>query len=259
MAIDRAPRLCVLIDADNVPAHYAGAIFDEVASLGEASVRRIYGDWSAVRLNKWAEKVAALGLVADQQFSNTKGKNASDIGLVIAAMDFLHSGLFDGFVLVSSDSDFTRLAARIREQGLDVYGIGEKKTPEAFRMACKRFIYVENLGADDAPADPEPEASPGTSAPGGATDSGPRPPEPARRGKEAPAKAIPLIVAAMRAIDPDGEWYSLGPIGQFITQANPDFDVRTYGASKFSDLVRKTGRFEIRQGPGNTLLARDLA
>ena len=116
----RAPRLCVLIDADNVPASYAEEIFEEIASLGEASVRRIYGDWSAMRLNAWAKKVAALGLVADQQFSNTKGKNASDIGLVISAMDFLHSGLFDGFVLVSSDSDFTRLAARIREQGLDV-------------------------------------------------------------------------------------------------------------------------------------------
>jgi uncharacterized LabA/DUF88 family protein len=156
----RAPRLCVLIDADNVPSGYAEAIFEEIASLGEASVRRIYGDWSAQRLAGWAKKVAALGLVADQQFSNTKGKNASDIGLVIAAMDFLHSGLFDGFVLVSSDSDFTRLAARIREQGLDVYGIGEKKTPEAFRMACKRFIYVENLGVADEAPEPAPRAAP---------------------------------------------------------------------------------------------------
>jgi uncharacterized LabA/DUF88 family protein len=244
---DRAPRLCVLIDADNVPAGYADAIFDEIAGLGEASVRRIYGDWSAPRLNKWAEKVAALGLVADQQFSNTKGKNASDIGLVIAAMDFLHSGLFDGFVLVSSDSDFTRLAARIREQGLDVYGIGEKKTPEAFRMACKRFIYVENLG----PA--EPAAAPPARAPDAAPEA-PRAPA----TKEAPAKAIPLIIAAMRAIDPDGEWYSLGQIGQFITQANPDFDTRTYGAPKLSDLMRRLPRFEVKQGPGGQLLARDV-
>jgi len=245
----RAPRLCVLIDADNVPASYAEAIFEEIASLGEASVRRIYGDWSAQRLNKWAEKVAALGLVADQQFSNTKGKNASDIGLVIAAMDFLHSGLFDGFVLVSSDSDFTRLAARVREQGLDVYGIGEKKTPEAFRMACKRFIYVENLGPADAPAVPA------------ATAPAPAPaPEPARTasGKEPPNKAIPLIVSAMRAIDPDGEWYSLGQIGQYITQGNPDFDTRTYGSAKLSDLIRKLPRFETKQGPGGQLLARDV-
>jgi uncharacterized LabA/DUF88 family protein len=249
MADQRAPRLAVLIDADNVPAGYAEAIFEEIAGLGEASVRRIYGDWSATRLSAWARKVAALGLVADQQFSNTKGKNASDIGLVIAAMDFLHSGLFDGFVLVSSDSDFTRLAARIREQGLDVYGIGEKKTPEAFRMACKRFIYVENLGAVEEPREEAPRVvkvdvidalvKPGT--------------------KEAPAKAIPLIIAAMRAIDPEGEWYSLGQVGQYITQANPDFDTRTYGSAKLSDLVRKISRFEVKQGAGSQLLARDIA
>ena len=238
----RTPRLCVLIDADNVPAGYAEAIFDEIAALGEASVRRIYGDWSATRLNAWARKVAALGMVADQQFSNTKGKNASDIGLVIAAMDFLHSGLFDGFVLVSSDSDFTRLAARIREQGLDVYGIGEKKTPEAFRMACKRFIYVENLG-EEAPVVRDSAAEPA-----------PRP-----TGKEPPQQAIPLIIAAMRAIDPDGEWYSLGQIGQYITQGSPDFDTRTYGSAKLSDLVRKISRFEVKSGPGGQLLARDVS
>jgi hypothetical protein len=243
----RAPRLCVLIDADNVPAHYAEAIFEEIGGLGEASVRRIYGDWSAQRLGRWAEKVAALGMVADQQFANTKGKNASDIGLVIAAMDFLHSGLFDGFVLVSSDSDFTRLAARIREQGLDVYGIGEKKTPEAFRMACKRFIYVENLTSDAiAPALPPKADAPADTAPV------------QKPQKEPPARAIPLIVTAMRAIDPAGEWYSLGQIGQFITQANPDFDTRTYGSAKLSDLMRKLPRFELKPGPGNTLMARDV-
>lgn len=245
----RAPRLCVLIDADNVPAHYADVLFEEIASLGEASVRRIYGDWSAQRLNRWAERVNTLGLVADQQFSNTKGKNASDIGLVIAAMDFLHSGLFDGFVLVSSDSDFTRLAARIREQGLDVYGIGEKKTPEAFRMACKRFIYLENLTPEDKP------------------DTAPRRPSAqARSGDEPrsaqeklpPAQAVPLITAAMWAIDPEGEWYSLGQIGQFITQANPDFDTRTYGSAKLSDLMRGLPRFEVRPGPQGQLQARDI-
>ncbi|MBD1203299.1 MAG: NYN domain-containing protein [Rhodobacteraceae bacterium] len=246
----RAPRLCVLIDADNVPSGYAEAIFEEIASLGEASVRRIYGDWSAQRLAGWAKQVAALGLVADQQFSNTKGKNASDIGLVIAAMDFLHSGLFDGFVLVSSDSDFTRLAARIREQGLDVYGIGEKKTPEAFRMACKRFIYVENLGA----AEDQPEPAPAKGTPRTEQPDTPKP-----GAKEAPAKAIPFIVAAMRAIDPDAEWYSLGQVGQFITQGNPDFDTRTYGSAKLSDLVRKISRFEVRPGPSGQLQMRDVA
>lgn len=249
MAETRTPRLCVLIDADNVPASYAEAIFEEIAALGEASVRRIYGDWSAQRLAGWARQVAALGLVADQQFSNTKGKNASDIGLVIAAMDFLHSGLFDGFVLVSSDSDFTRLAARIREQGLDVYGIGEKKTPEAFRMACKRFIYVENLSSTTEEA---PRVAARSEAADGAAAAKPG-------AKEAPSKAIPLIVAAMRAIDPDGEWYTLGPLGQFITQANPDFDTRTYGAAKLSDLVRRLPRFEVRQSLSGQLELRDIS
>ncbi len=258
----RAPRLCVLIDADNVPAGYAEAIFEEIAALGEASVRRIYGDWSAQRLNAWAKKVAGYGMVPDQQFSNTKGKNASDIGLVIAAMDFLHSGLFDGFVLVSSDSDFTRLAARIREQGLDVYGIGEMKTPEAFRMACKRFIYVENLNARDEVREAPRPSLPGTF--GGTGSSVPPPPAatadlpPPRPMKEPPQKAIPLIIAAMRAIDPDGEWYTLGQVGQFITQANPDFDTRTYGAPKLSDLVAKISRFEVRKR-GSLLEMRDVA
>ncbi|WP_417809217.1 NYN domain-containing protein [Thioclava sp.] len=243
----RAPRLCVLIDADNVPASYAGAIFEEIASLGEASVRRIYGDWSAQRLAGWAKRVAELGLVADQQFSNTKGKNASDIGLVIAAMDFLHSNLFDGFVLVSSDSDFTRLAARIREQGLDVYGIGEQKTPEAFRKACKRFIYVENLGNGDSPEAPAKPAA-DKSAPAKASS-----------GKQPPTAAIPIISNAMKAIGLEEEWYSLGQLGQFITQANPDFDTRTYGSAKLSDLLLKTGRFQLQRGEGNQWMVRDLA
>ncbi|MFE3838467.1 NYN domain-containing protein [Pseudogemmobacter sonorensis] len=258
MTNERSPRLCVLIDADNVPAGYADAIFDEIASLGEASVRRIYGDWSAVRLNAWARKVAALGLVADQQFANTKGKNASDIGLVIAAMDFLHSGLFDGFVLVSSDSDFTRLAARIREQGLDVYGIGEKKTPEAFRMACKRFIYVENLGEAEPEGAREAAGSGGLARPGGPARAPGEGGGGSAGDKEPPVRATPLIAAAMRAIDPEGEWYSLGQIGQFITQASPDFDTRTYGAAKLSDLIRKLPRFEVRQ-EGNQLMVRDKA
>ena len=244
----RAPRLCVLIDADNVPASYAEPIFQEISGLGEASVRRIYGDWSSSRLAAWAKKVNTLGMVADQQFSNTKGKNASDIGLVIAAMDFLHSGLFDGFVLVSSDSDFTRLASRIREQGLDVYGIGEKKTPEAFRNACKRFIYAENLGDESGASDaaPSPEGSVTTT------------PSPAST-KLPPNKAIPLIAAAMKRIGLEEEWYSLGQLGQFIQQANPDFDTRTYGSAKLSDLLRKTGRYEVKQGEGNHLLVRDKA
>jgi len=216
----RAPRLAVLIDADNIPARHIEAILDEIAGLG------------------------SLGLVMHQQSANTKGKNASDIGLVIDAMDILHAGKVDGFVLVSSDSDFTRLASRIREDGLQVIGIGEAKTPESLRKVCNRFVLIENIVA--------PSEAPAAEA---KTD---RAPEPAAPAKEPPSKAIPLIRDAMKKIDPDQDDYSLGHLGQVITQLHPDFDPRTYGSAKLSDLLRKTGRFEL-QGAGTNLRVRDKA
>ena len=141
----RSPRLAVLIDADNASAKIADGLFEEIAKIGEASVRRIYGDFSSARSKGWADVLSKHAIIPQQQFAYTTGKNASDITLVIDAMDLLHSGRFDGFCLVSSDSDFTRLAARIREQGVDVFGFGEQKTPESFRQACRRFVYTENL------------------------------------------------------------------------------------------------------------------
>ena len=141
----RSPRLAVLIDADNASAKIADGLFEEIAKIGEASVRRIYGDFSNPRSKAWADTLSKHAIIPQQQFAYTSGKNASDITLVIDAMDLLHSGRFDGFCLVSSDSDFTRLAARIREQGVDVFGFGEQKTPESFRQACRRFVYTENL------------------------------------------------------------------------------------------------------------------
>ncbi|MCR8724935.1 NYN domain-containing protein [Frigidibacter sp. ROC022] len=253
------PLLAVLIDADNTSAQWAKAIFEEIAALGEASVRRIYGDFASPHLKGWQAKLAPLALVPHHSPANTVGKNSSDISLAIDAMDILHTGRFDGFVIVSSDSDFTRLASRIREQGLDVYGIGQKKTPESFRNACKRFIYIENLIAGDEPA------GRGTarqdSSNGSQSESHPDPtPVPETAIKKEPAKnAIPIIVAAMRAIGGDEDWYTLPQIGQYITQANPDFDTRTYGSAKLSDLLKKTGRFEVVQGSGNHLMVRDLA
>ena len=136
----RTARLAVLIDADNAPPQIASGLFEEVAKLGEASVRRIYGDFSGTRLKAWADHLAAHAIIPQQNFANTPGKNASDIALVIDAMDLLHSGRFDGFCLVSSDSDFTRLAARIREQGLNVYGFGERKTPELVPPGLQAFL-----------------------------------------------------------------------------------------------------------------------
>ncbi len=241
MAEDRQKLLAVLIDADNVPAGYAEAIFEEIASFGEASIRRIYGDFARDGLKGWSKKLANLAIVPIQAPSNTRGKNSSDIALVIDAMDILHTGRFDGFVLVSSDSDFTRLASRIREQGMDVFGMGEQKTPESFRRACKRFIYVENLTVAEA----GPTGVPDVPAP-----------KPAQKLKPMDARA--LIFRAFDAIEQDDEWYSLGQLGQQITAANPDFDPRNYGKKKLSDLMADLKMFELRRGAGNQFEARRL-
>ncbi len=253
MARDGAKLLAVLIDADNVLARHAEAILKEISTIGEPALRRVYGDWSSTQLAGWKNQARDLGLVMHQQSANTKGKNASDIGLVIDAMDILHAGKFDAFVLVSSDSDFTRLASRIREDGLEVVGIGEAKTPESLRKVCNRFILIENI-IDDA--EPATETKP---HPARSTGDAPAPAERTKTPKEPASNAIPLIIAAMRAIDPDGEWYSMGQIGQYITQGAPDFDTRTYGSAKLSDLTKKLTRFEVKPGPSGQLLVRDKA
>jgi len=229
--------LAVLIDADNTSPKYAQAIFDEIATLGEASVRRCYGDFSSQQMTGWNKVQAEFGLVPHHQPANTVGKNASDIALVIDAMDLLLSGRFDGFVLVSSDSDFTRLASRIREQGLDVFGMGQMKTPEAFRKACKRFIFLENLDSGPGPAEAPSSKSP---------------------AKKSLNQARDLILKAMDAIDQEDDWYALGPLGQFISAANPDFDTRSYGKRKLSDLVASLKVLETKRGDRNQILVRRL-
>lgn len=239
MANER-PLLAVLIDADNTSPKHAGAIFEEIAGLGEASVRRCYGDFSSNQMAGWNKVQAEHGLVPLHSPANTVGKNSSDISLVIDAMDLLHTERFAGFVLVSSDSDFTRLASRIREQGLDVYGIGQKKTPDAFRKACKRFIFLENLGGDTKKPE-EPSSAPKPAA-----------------SPKALIEARDIILRAMDAIEQEDEWYALGPLGQYITAANPDFDTRTYGKKKLSDLVQDLKVFETRRGAGNQLLVRRI-
>ena len=221
MASDhRLPRLAVLIDADNVSAKIAGKLFEKIAKIGEASVRRIYGDFSSSGLKPWADVLARYAITPQQQFANIAGKNASDIALVIDAMDLLHSGRFEGFCLVSSDSDFTRLACRIREQGVNVYGFGEQKTPESFRQACHRFIYTENLleaKAEKAVATPTHTAS----------------------------AAIPLLKRALSQIKNEGGWGVLGTLGQQLRSIEANFDESTYGCGKLSDLVRETGAFDL--------------
>ena len=231
MSLRDRPLYAVLIDADNIPAKHAEAILKEITNFGEPALRRVYGDWSSDLLKGWPDKIRALGLVAHQETANSTRKNATDIGLVIDAMDILHSGRFDGFVLVSSDGDFTRLASRIREEGLEVIGIGEKKAPEAFLKVCNRFVLIENIL-------PESEA---------------------HRVARKPAKdALPLLLKAMNRVDTEDEWYHLGQLGQAILADNPDFDVRTYGESKLSGLVGKLNKLEMRK-TGNQPMVRSKA
>ncbi|MEL7299460.1 MAG: NYN domain-containing protein [Pseudomonadota bacterium] len=225
------PLLAVLIDADNVPARHAEAILKEISSIGEPALRRVYGDWSSGQLKSWSSRIRSLGLNAHQETANTQGKNASDIGLVIDAMDILHTRRFDGFVLVSSDSDFTALANRLREDGLMVIGIGEAKTPEALITVCNRFIFLENIAEPEAGA----KATP-------------------RKGGKAAADALPLIEAAMDRLDHDGEWYSLGLIGQTIQAERPDFDTRTYGYRKLSTLVGDIKSLETRKEANHLMI-----
>lgn len=232
----RSPRLAVLIDADNASARIADGLFEEIAKIGEASVRRIYGDFSNPRSKGWADVLSKHAIIPQQQFAYTTGKNASDITLVIDAMDLLHSGRFDGFCLVSSDSDFTRLASRLREEGADVYGFGTQKTPESFRQACRRFIYTENL---------LPEAEASSVAEGRAA-----------QGRQPPSAAVPILTKTLSQMETEDGWVSLGGVGRRLANVAPDFDPRTYGCGKLSDLVRQTGAFEIDQPEGRSMRIR---
>ena len=229
----RSPRLAVLIDADNASAKIVDGLFEEIAKIGEASVRRIYGDFSNPRSKAWAETLSKHAIIPQQQFAYTTGKNASDITLVIDAMDLLHSGRFDGFCLVSSDSDFTRLAARIREQGVDVFGFGEQKTPESFRQACRRFVYTENLLSGAA----------------NSQDGASKPLQP-------PSAAVPIINKIIAQMESDDGWVPLGEVGRQLANFASDFDPRNFGFRKLSDLVRKTDAFEIEHPKGRAMRIR---
>ena len=243
MSDNQTANLAVLIDADNTSPAYAKAIFEEIAGLGEANVRRIYGDFSGPRLKGWDGPVQSLAILQQQQRSNTTGKNASDIALVIDAMDLMHRGSLDGFCLISSDSDFTRLAQRLREDGMVVYGFGERKTPEAFRVACNRFIYVENLIEPEGPE----------------TRKGSAPESAAGAEKEPASKAVPIIAKAMAGLEDDDGWAALGGVGSRIPNIAPDFDPRTYGFAKLSAIVTKSGGFETKKSPGGSLMIRRKA
>jgi uncharacterized LabA/DUF88 family protein len=229
------PRLAVLIDADNASYKIVDGLFEEVAKLGQATARRIYGDFASPNSRGWVDVLARHAINPQQQFAYTTGKNASDITMVIDAMDLLHSNRFEGFCLVSSDSDFTRLASRIREEGLDVYGVGEQKTPESFRQACTRFIYSENLLPPEAP-------KPGTPEPAA-------PLEPAQNARG-------FIKKVISEMDNDAGWVNLAALGSRLINLASDFDSRTYGYRKLSDLIRHLPGLELKQQENGGTLVR---
>ena len=241
-------RLAVLIDADNAQAAVIEGLLAEIARFGEATVRRIYGDFTAPTSSSWKKVLQRYAIKPVQQFAYTTGKNATDSTLIIDAMDLLYTRKFDGFCLITSDSDFTGLAMRLREEGLTVLGFGEKKTPEAFRNACHKFVFTEILRPSTAvvPAgrppkvEGEPKAAP------------PQTPTEATEPKlEFPKKFV--LTALEQSID-DAGWAHLGTFGSYLTKLQPDFDSRLYGYKKLSDLVKaKTDLFvtEERQAPGS--------
>ncbi len=231
----RTTSLAVLIDADNARADHIDQLLVEVAKYGRASVRRAYGDWTSTQLSPWKQQLLRHSIEPIQQFSYTTGKNATDSSLIIDAMDLLHAGHLDGFCLVSSDSDFTRLAARIREDGMVVYGFGERKTPKPFVAACDTFIYIENLTAPPAVAAPEQEA-------------------PKLKRDKALDK---LLAEAVNAAAGDDNWANLGAVGSNLSRLASDFDSRTWGFAKLKDLFAAHPDYKV-QSKANGVLVQHL-
>ena len=233
MAVNNNQKLAVLIDADNAQAAVIQELLSEVSRYGTATIKRAYGDWTTQNLKSWKEVLHKMAIQPIQQFSYTSGKNATDSALIIDAMDVLHTGSVDGFCLVSSDSDFTRLATRIREAGLVVYGFGERKTPEPFVAACDKFIYTEILRTEPAPQKDavKTEAIVETVAVADVR------------------KLQPLLIAAIDANARDDGWASLGGVGSHIGKIDTAFDARNYGFKKLSDLVRSLKYLEVKELP----------
>ena len=224
-----AQKLAVLIDADNAQPSIVEELLAEIAKYGTANVKRIYGDWTGSHLRSWKEVLLLLSIQPIQQFRYTVGKNATDAAMIIDAMDLLYTNKFDGFCIVSSDSDFTKLASRIREFGLVVYGFGEKKTPEAFVSACDKFIYTEVLISKEDDSQSIRRKS--------------------TNELKQDTKLVNLLRIAIEASSDDSGWAHLAPVGNNIAKQAPDFDPRNYGYKKLGELISATKLFEIEERP----------
>lgn len=234
-------RLAVLIDADNIPHSNIKAMLEEVAKYGIPTFKRIYGDWTKPHLTGWKTVLLENAINPVQQYSYTVGKNATDSAMIIDAMDILYTGRVDGFCLVSSDSDFTRLATRLREAGMRVFGLGEMKTPTAFRAACDKFIYLEILRQNQ-----EAEAETETETETAAAKSNTRKTKPkAKAINKAGREVIKLLSSSINDIADEDGWAYLGELGNLLLKKQPDFDARNYGFNKLVQLIKSIDRFEI--------------
>ena len=225
-------KLAVLIDGDNIPAAYVKEMMEEIAKYGIPTIKRIYGDWTKPHLSKWKNVLLENAITPIQQYGYTTGKNATDSAMIIDAMDILYSEKVNGFCLVSSDSDFTRLATRLREAGMQVFGIGEKKTPNPFIAACDKFIYIEILKYQSGEI--ESESAESTSAPKSDID------------KITP-KVIKLISSTISDLADDDGWAFLGDVGNLLQKKQPNFDSRNYGFQKLTPLIKSIKKFDVEQ------------
>ena len=239
-------RLAVLIDADNTSPSVVEELLAEIAKYGTASVKRAYGDWTTPQLRGWKEVLNAHAIQPMQQFAYTTGKNATDSALIIDAMDLLYTGNLDGFCLVSSDSDFTKLASRLRESGKPVYGFGERRTPEALRVACDKFVYLDVLRSADREEEPS-EHPPTSSAPSRRSTND-------LRGD---SRLVRLLREGVAASSDDDGWAHLGAVGTHVAKQSPDFDSRNGGYAKLVDLVTAIGLFEVSRPPGQGVQVRE--
>ena len=222
------PSLAVLIDGDNIPSAYLKEMMEEIAKYGNPTIKRIYGDWTRPHLNRWKTMLLENAITPIQQYGYTTGKNATDSAMIIDAMDILYSGKVGGFCIVSSDSDFTRLATRLREAGMMVIGIGEKKTPTPFIVACDKFIYIEILKSKSNKKEAEDEK----------TDQ-------KESFDKITSKEIQLIASSISDVSDEDGWAFLGDVGSLIQKKQPNFDSRNYGFQKLTPLIKSTGKFDL--------------
>jgi uncharacterized LabA/DUF88 family protein len=225
-------RLAVLIDAENVPSANVKAMMEEIAKYGTPTFKRIYGDWTNPRVTGWKAVLLDNAITPIQQYSYTSGKNATDSAMIIDAMDILYTGRVDGFCIVSSDSDFTRLAIRLREAGMKVFGMGEQKTPSAFTSACDRFIYIEIL---DSVEDEKEVAQ--------------KPPKSKKNVSSSDKKLINLISGSINDLADEDGWTFLGELGNLLIKKQPSFDARNYGFNKLLPLIKSFKNFEVDERP----------